>query len=657
MDRLTLDVGKYAGPHRWCWILSDDEGRFVAGHDVELDPADPWSDAFARLGRYLRLHVDPVRPLSSEAEIVDGVGQWIAQHVFGPIGTELVRRAPVTVEVRFPAEATALMFRPWELAMVDGVALASQDVSLVMCPPVPAAVRGKDPIDGRLRMLGVFSLPDAAPSLLLREQRQALVNLVNQIRTRHAKAIDLTVLQYNVTRDRLRDLLEDGDGWDIVHFSGHGLVDGLVLEGADGGQDIVPTAELIGRLRAGRGRLKLLVLSSCNSGASPPGETLAARFGADDDGGPTVPVLAEQAVHQLDCAVLAMRYAVDDDFSIELARQLYTAMLASGQPLTRALQLALPKALGDRPRPGIPPLSAGTPALFGRRCLDLTLTPPTAPPTTFAARELRMAHFPAEPDHLVGRAGVLGNAARLLVDGSGAGIMFTGAAGLGKTTCAVELAYRHERDFGALAMWEVPPTGAIGSLPDFARALDRQLPGLDLAGQVVTADRLSAFLPVLTELMERHAILILVDAIDDLLTADGYWRDPTWGSVVTALLDHHGFSRLVLTGRRPPKTVPAGLAIERLEPLSPRESVLLARQLPTLGTLIRGTSAIPITAARRLLADVLTDAAGNPATIRARELELADTDLAGTDLALAVPAGAPAADYVTLIGRWTYELS
>jgi hypothetical protein len=363
-------------------------------------------------------------------------------------------------------------------------------------------------------------------------------------------------------------------------------------------------------------------------------------------------VLAEQAVHQLDCAVLAMRYAVDDDFSIELARQLYTAMLASGQPLTRALQLALPKALGDRPRPGIPPLSAGTPALFGRRCLDLTLTPPTAPPATFAAHELRMAHFPDEPDHLVGRAGVLGNAARLLVDGSSAGIMFTGPAGLGKTTCAVELAYRHERDFGALARWEVPPTGAIGSLPDFARALDRQLPGLDLASQVVTADRLTAFLPVLTELMERHAILILVDAIDELLTGDGYWRDPAWGNVVTALLDHRGFSRLVLTGRRPPKIIPAGLAIERLEPLSPRESVLLARQLPTLGALIRGTSAIPIAAARRLLADVLTSAAGNPAAIRAR-----DRELAGTDLALAVPAGAAAGDYVTLIDRWTYELS
>jgi CHAT domain len=646
MDRLTLEVRDYAGPHRWRWVLSEVDGGPIADHEVELDTGDPWCEAFARLRRYLGLHIDPARPLSSEAEIVDGAGRWIGQRVFGPVGDELVRRAPVTVEVRFPAEATGLMFRPWELAVVDDLPLACQDVSLVMSPPTVSA-RGKDPVGGRLRMLGVFSLPDGAPSLLLREQRRALVRLVDRIRTRGAKAIDLSVLQYDVTRDRLRDMLEDGDGWDIVHFSGHGLVDGLVLEGTEGTQDTVPTAELIRLLRAGRGRLKLLVLSSCNSAAAPPGEILGARFGAD-----TVPVLAERAAGQLDCAVLAMRYAVDDDFSIALAEQLYTAMLASGQPLTRALQLALPKALGDRPRPGTPPLSAGIPALFGRRCLDLALSPPAAPPATFPTGDLRMAHFGDEPDHLVGRAGVLGSGARLLSDDSPAGIMFTGATGLGKTTCAVELAYRHERVFGALARYDVPAEGAIGSLPDFARALDRQLPGLELASQVVTVAKLTAFLPVLTELVERFAILILIDGIDGLLTAEGYWRDPSWGAVITALLSHRGFSRLMLTGRQPPKVVPAGLVIERLEPLTPRESVLLARQLPTLGALIRGTSPVPIAAARRLLADALTTAAGNPDAIERRDLELS-----GADLSQVAPAGVPGEEYVALIDRWTYELS
>jgi hypothetical protein len=655
VDRLRLEIRQYTAPHQWYWALSDG-GGFVADHEVDLDPASWQCEAFARLGRYLRVNVDPARPLSSEGEIVDRVGRWIGENIFGPIGPALADRAPATVEVVFPAEARALMFRPWELAVTGDLPLSLHDVSLVMIPPAAICGRDKDAISDRLRMLAVFSLPDAAPSLILREQRRALVRLADTIRSRHGKAIELSVLQYDVNRDRLRDALEDGAGWDIVHFSGHGLVDGLVLEGPEGNQDTVPAAELIDLLLPGRGQLKLLVLSSCNSAAAPPGEALAARFGHPQDGHvtpeQTLPVLAEQAAVRLDCGVLAMRYAVDDDFSIALAEHLYSSMLGSGQPLTRALQLALPRALGDRPRPGVPPLSAGIPALFGTRCLDLRLNPPPAPVATFATGNLKMAHFPDEPEHLVGRSGVMSAAARTLTGDGAAGIMFTGAAGLGKTTCGVELAYRNENTFGALAYWRTPAQGAIGSLKDFADALDRQLPGLEMADQTTTAGRLAAFLPVLTELMERNAILILIDDADGLLTADGYWRDPSWDKVVTALLDHRGFSRLSLTSRHRPRILPGGLGVTELGPLTPQESVLLARQLPTLGSLIRGTGGIPMTAAKRLLAGALTAAAGNPAQIRDRDQELANVSLAS-----AAPAAPPSPDYVQLIDRWTYELS
>jgi hypothetical protein len=659
VDRLRLEITRYTAPHQWYWALSDSAGGFVADNEVDLDPASWQCEAFARLGRFLRVNVDPGHPLSSEAEIVDRVGRWIGENIFGPIGPALTDRAPATVEVIFPTEARALMFRPWELAVAGDLPLARQEVSLVMVPPAAVSGRGKDAIGDRLRMLAVFSLPDAAPSLILREQRRALVRLADRIRSRHGKAIELSVLQYDVNRDRLRGALEDGAGWDIVHFSGHGLVDGLVLEGPEGDQDTVPTTELIDLLRPGRGQLKLLVLSSCNSAGAPPGEALAARFGQTRDGDMTpehtLAVLADETAVRLDCGVLAMRYAVDDDFSIALAEHLYSSMLGSGQPLTRALQLALPKALGDRPRPGVPPLSAGIPALFGSRCLDLRLNPPRAPAATFATGNLKMAHFPDEPEHLIGRSGVMSAAARMLTGDGAAGIMFTGAAGLGKTTCAVELAYRHENTFGALAHWRTPARGAIGSLKDFAVALDRQLPGLEMAGQTTTTDRLTAFLPVLTELMERNAILILIDGADGLLTSDGYWRDPSWDKVVTALLDHRGYSRLVLTGRHRPAAMPGGLSVTELGPLTPQESVLLARQLPTLGSLIRGTGGIPMAAARRLLAGALTAAAGNPDQIRAGDQELADVSLAGRRVA--APVVPPSPDYVQLIDRWTYELS
>jgi hypothetical protein len=666
MNRLTLRVRSYTGPHKWYWSLSDHNGVPVADHEVDLDPDDPELKAFTRLSRYLQLNISRASPLSDEAKIIDWVGRWAGEKLFGPIGPALAERTPVAVEVVFPAEAEVLMFRPWELAIVGDQPLARQEVSLVMTREDERRPREKTPVGDRLRMLAVFSLPGDAPALILREQRWKLAWLIDGIRTRQDKAIDLTVLQYDVSRDRLREKLEEGAGWDIVHFSGHGLVDGLVLEGPDGRQQTVPAAELIRLLGIGRDRLKLLVLSSCNSAAAPPDEMLAVRFGqAEDDvldaadvqRQRALPVLAAEAADRLDCGVLAMRYAVDGDFLLELAEQLYSSMLGSGQPLTRALQLALPRALGDRPRPGVPPLSAGIPALFGRRCLDLTLSPP-AGVRDFATGNLKMARFPPEPDHLVGRTGVIGLAARLLGDeapartGSKTGIMFTGPAGIGKTTCAVELAYRNENSFGALVEYRVPREGIFGSLREFATQLDRTLTGLRMADEVTSVSRLEVFLPLLTELMERHALLILVDGVDELLTSGGTWRDPSWGRVVDALLKHRGFSRLVLTGRRPPAVVPSGLVVAELEPLTPQESVLLARQLPVLGSLARGTSGIPIEKAKQILATALTAAAGNPGAISAREEELA-----GTDLARTVPGGAASPEYVKLIDRWTYELS
>jgi len=245
----------------------------------------------------------------------------------------------------------------------------------------------------------------------------------------------------------------------------------------------------------------------------------------------------------------------------------------------------------------------------------------------------------------------MGQAARVLGGDGPVGIMFTGPAGIGKTACAVELAYRHEDSFGALAKWAVPASGSIGSLRIFAQALEQQLAEFKMVDDVATRDRLAAFLPKLTELAEREAILILIDGIDSLLTSTGHWHDPFWEKVITALLSHHGFSRLVLTGCQPPRDIPGGLHIAQLGPLTPQESVLLARQLPTLGSLIRGFGHGPIETAKLLLAEVLTSAAGNPAAICAR-----DRELSGVALTQVIPAGILSPDYADLIDRWTNEI-
>jgi hypothetical protein len=49
----------------------------------------------------------------------------------------------------------------------------------------------------------------------------------------------LTVVQYGVTRERLARIADTGDGWDVLHLSGHGGPGAFLLEHADGSPDPV----------------------------------------------------------------------------------------------------------------------------------------------------------------------------------------------------------------------------------------------------------------------------------------------------------------------------------------------------------------------------------------------------------------------------------
>ena len=59
-------------------------------------------------------------------------------------------------------------------------------------------------------------------------------------------------MQYGVTRERLQDVLEEGEGWDVIHISGHGAPGELVLETEDGSPDPVTAAELVDLLDLAR---------------------------------------------------------------------------------------------------------------------------------------------------------------------------------------------------------------------------------------------------------------------------------------------------------------------------------------------------------------------------------------------------------------------
>ncbi|SUS05528.1 conserved hypothetical protein [uncultured Defluviicoccus sp.] len=455
------------------------------------------------------------------------------------------------------------------------------------------------------------------------------------------------MLQYGASRGALKDALEEADGWDLIHFSGHGERGVLLLEHDDGSNDIITTEALLDLLAPARGRLKLATLSACWSAAATIAETRAwlglpaattpeareapaAATGSDT----VLPSLARALADELGCAVLAMRYPVGDQFAIALAAGLFRHLFENRQPLPRALAMALSQAV-----PEAPPLSVATPALFGAAALALTLVPPAqqAEPPLYT----EMSAFPDEPERFVGRTGALAAATRALAPNSGqAGVLFCGMAGAGKTAAALELAYRYQPSplqppsrFRHFIWYKAPDQRADGegadigrALVDLALAMEAQIAGWEMVHLVDSDQHFATLLPRLTALCRQRSILFVLDNLESLLTADGRWRDQRWARLIATLATAGGFSRLVLTSRLRPADLPASLHIEAVHALPLDEALLLARELPNLGPLLTAGEAGDASAGRALVLRTLEIVQGHPKLI-----ELADRLAANPD--------------------------
>jgi hypothetical protein len=167
-------------------------------------------------------------------------------------------------------------------------------------------------------------------------------------------------------------------------------------------------------------------------------------------------------------------------------------------------------------------------------------------------------------------------------------VLFFGMAGAGKITCALELAWRHEPAFQALAWWRAPDADrdVTGSLNNFAAAMEAQLEGFEMVSALASRQALERFAPRLRRLLEERAVLLVLDNLESLLTAQGGWRDPNWALLVEALVDHQGESRVVMTARVHLQGLPAVVMVEPVHALGLDEALLLARELPNLGRIL-----------------------------------------------------------------------
>jgi hypothetical protein len=631
-------VTDYVGPTRWRWELSDSGGHFLAYHEVHLDPTSREYCGFVDLGAYLEYH-EPIAPVEEQ---LDRLGRWIGEQVFGRLREALWEhraRPAVAVHLAVPLVAEELLLRPFELArFADGTPFREAGVRFVY-QLEGAATGAKAAVGEALRVLAAFSLPVDANSLNLRRERYGLQRLVRELSQTRGLAVELRVLQYGATRVALRDALEDDEGWDVIHLSGHGEHGVLLLEDEWGGTDPIEADALGELLDPARARLKLLVLGAGGDQGSHSVPRLQAdldqipirrvrpTLGADPETTQIyLPSLAQVLSHRLDCAVLAMRYPVGDAFATDLVLALYEKLLDRRQALPAALHLALDDALAaDILKP---PLSAATPILVGPRAADLRLAPPQRAVQALLLPEAGLGiAFPPEPERFVGQVGPLLRASRALAPQSAMrGVLFYGLPGVGKTTCALELAYRHaEERFQGYVWYRAPEAGSdvAGELHNALLEIETQLnaPELGLTTAVDDAKRFRGFtLPRLRALLGVSSLLLVLDNLDTLLTASNRWRDPLWGDFVAALLSHDGPSRAVLTSRRLPADLEnhPRLQVEIVRELSFAESVVLTRELPHLRRLFEDEGG------RALLQETLEVVRGRPQLLALADDQAAD---------------------------------
>ena len=673
-----LRVTDYDNQNRWCWVLEDLRGKFLADHEVDLtDDTSEDARAFQGLTEYLRYY----REIKKPEQVLHSLGAWMGEHIFGAVADKLAKKlgSPATVvRVSVPREAQGLLTRPFELAHLPGKnggrPLAEAGVRFVYHLDDAPKDSPSKPTADAFRVLAVFSLPHGENPLSLRRERVELQQLIQRLAQTRGRALELRVLQYGATREIFKDALEEAAGWDLIHISGHGLEGEMVLEDGTGEIDRIDDEGLAALLKNASQRLCLLTLSTCLSGAAsvraarrqvgldPPRRETATEERTETDVADKVvdtedagteeaasealaaelpvavplPSLGQSLARELDCAVLAMRYSVGDHFAREVVLALYDKLLGKEQPLPSALQLALDEALDDTAETADAfPLSRITPILFGPRAAALVLKTPKAE-VDFEAPTTGLLSFPDPPPRFVGRVRPMQRAnAALAPESPHRGVLFHGMAGGGKTACALELAYRHERNrFTGMAWWKAPDEGrdqqedepqtdqrdeqvdVAYALTDFALKLETQLPGLALVGLMDDPEdvRLKV-VPRLRGLLQQRSILLVLDNLESLLTSKGAWRDERWGHLLPALLDHNGTSRVVLTSRRVPESLAENerLQVEPIHALSFPESVLLARELPGLSQLFATPEG------RKRLRRVLAAAQGHP-----KLLELAD---------------------------------
>ena len=222
-------------------------------------------------------------------------------------------------------------------------------------------------------MLFVFAEARGSRPLAARRERRELLRLFEK-EIYPKRRVVAHFLTHGVTRERLEAQIQENGGYHVVHWSGHGHLNLLELAKPGGGSDRLSGQELLDL--CGGFIPRLFFLSACHSGdilrvkdwkdflavaqGQEPGTKQAPDPATKDiplDEQPGYTGTAHALLQGGVPSVVAMRYAVGDEYARELGVEFYRALLAHDQPKNAAAALTMARqSLLDPKKPRLRPV-------------------------------------------------------------------------------------------------------------------------------------------------------------------------------------------------------------------------------------------------------------------------------------------------------------
>lgn len=497
------------------FVLRDAHGQQLAVRQTDFKPfAASDLRGLSDLRDYLRHYVLPGQERAAVAQL----GVCIAEQV---LGEEIFRHlyaseAQRTLRIQLPGAteaenvlAAALARVPWELARpsANQATLGERNLLLRVVHEMdePATAPLELAPQEALRVLFVFAEARGSRPLAVRKERRALRHLFEK-EIYPQRRVVAHFLTHGVTRERLQEQIRENGGYHLVHWSGHGHLNLLELAEAGGRKSYLSGAALRDLFKEAGGFLpRLFFLSACHSGdilrvkdwqsfaavaagkdpeSSSPArqsqlETKEITFEEQPGYTGTAHALLQGGVP----TVVAMRYAVGDDYARELSLAFYRALLAYAQPQNAAAALTTARQeLRQRHNSRYDVGDHATPVLYGASAAGLQPPAGRSPALDTRPRRLRPSAelTEAQHEHFVGRTWEL---AELLEQFIGASryattkpvALITGLGGMGKTALTAEALALWETRFEWVLLFQAKPQPL--SFDNFLREVDLRLRG------------------------------------------------------------------------------------------------------------------------------------------------------------------------------------